>query len=71
MGGEEENRSLKKCSCSETGQLSVNTPIMLLRAGPSCALSTGRMQEVFHHMHLTLFANSFSVAATSPLLNKE
>lgn len=43
----------------ETGQLSVNTPIILLQAGPSCALSTGRMQEVFNHMHLTLFTNSF------------
>lgn len=53
MGGAE--MELKKNFILETGQLSVNMLIILLGEGPSCALSTGRMREVFNHMRSTLF----------------
>lgn len=46
--------SLKKFIL-EMGQLRVNTRIILLGEGPSCALSEGKMLEVFNHMQATLF----------------
>lgn len=45
----------KKKIILEMGQLSVNTLIILPGEGPSCALSAGKMQEVFNHMQSTLF----------------
>lgn len=43
------------------GQLSINTLIILLGEGPSCALSAGKMQEVFNHMRSALFCLFFYI----------
>lgn len=44
------------------GQLSINTLITLLGEGPSCALSAGKMQEVFNHMRSALFCSFFYIS---------
>lgn len=45
----------------EMGQLSINTLVILLGEGPSCALSAGKMQEVFNHMRSALFCSFFYI----------